>query len=91
MFYQLLEPDKYNAVFNFKYEKYKDSNVVLNYYILQNMINFNPFNNNVVENIKTKEDRYKKLKELNNNLTQYNKHCILSYLTFDDIKALVLD
>ena len=91
LFYQLLEPDKYNAVFNFKYEKYRDSNVVLNYYILQNMINFNTFNNNVVENIKTKEDRYKKLKELNNNLTQYNKHCILSYLTFDDIKELVLD
>lgn len=91
LFYQLLEPDKYNAVFNFKYEKYRDSNVVLNYYILQNMINFNTFNNNVVENTKTKKDRYKKLKELNNNLTQYNKHCILSYLTFDDIKELVLD
>ena len=91
LFYQLLEPDKYNAVFNFKYEKYRDSNVVLNYYILQNMINFNTFNNNVVENTKTKKDRYKKLKELNDNLTQYNKHCILSYLTFDDIKELVLD
>ena len=91
LFYQLLEPVKYDIVFNFKYEKYRDSNVVLNYYILQNMINFNTFNNNVVENTKTKKDRYKKLKELNNNLTQYNKHCILSYLTFDDIKTLVLD
>ena len=31
LFYQLLEPDKYNAVFNFKYEKYRDSNVVLKF------------------------------------------------------------
>lgn len=91
LFYQLLKPYENDTIFNFQQEKYRDSNVVLNYYILQNMINFNTFNNNVVENIKTKEDRYKKLKELNNNLTQYNKHCILSYLTFDDIKTLVLD
>lgn len=91
LFYQFLEPVKYDIVFNFKYEKYRDSNVVLNYYILQNMINFNTFNNSVVENTKTKEDRYKKLKEINSKLTQYDKHCILSYITFDDIKTLVLD
>lgn len=91
LFYQILKPFKYDTIFNFQHEKYRDSNVILNYFILQNIINFNTFNNSVIENTKTKENKYKKLKEINSKLTQYNKHCILSYLTFDDIKTLVLD
>lgn len=91
LFYQLLKPFKYDTIFNFQHEKYRDSNVILNYFILQNMIKFNTFNNTVIENIKTNKNRYNELKELNNKLTQYNKHCILSHLTFNDIKILILN
>lgn len=89
LYYQIIK--SYNDdIFDYHFERYKDSNAVINYFILQNLIDFNLFIDTVIKN--TKETEHKnKLIEVNNNLIQYNKHCILSYLTFEDIKRLVLD
>lgn len=88
----LAEKYKDSEFFTFQFNNMDNYTTIINYSILQDIVNFDNFSTYVIENIKRNNiKRYEEIKEFKDNLKDLQQQEIMQKFNFNDLKFLVED